>query len=355
VALVGEIPRRFPAFHAPRFDWDDTRNLLGGALALALLGSLESVAIAKSIASRTGERVRANQEFFAQGLTNAVTGLFQCIPGSVSFTRSALDVAAGARTRFAACFNACFVAVILLAFGPFARHVPLASLAAVLVVIGFGLVEWRVLPRLIRTSRGDAVVCATTFLATLLAPLEYAIFIGIFLNLALYLRRASHLHVAEMVPAPGASGQFVERPLHDRAGERQVVFLQLEGELFFGVADELQDRLTGLSHSGVRIVILRLKRTHSIDATVLHVLETFARAMRDRGRYVLLCGVRPELMRQLGTYGLTDTLGPENIFEAGPGVFTSAKRALERARRLVDRSIDASGIDVEEEEITYQI
>lgn len=345
--LVGDLPRALPGFSVPRFSWGEAEALLAGALALALLGMLESVAIAKGIAALTGDRINANQEFFAQGFANAASSFFQCIPGSGSFTRSALDHAAGAATRFAAVFNAMFVAILFLLAGGVAKFIPLASLGAVLIVIGWGLIDFRYIPRMFRASRSDAVVCGITFGAAMVLPLEFAIFIGIFLNIALYLRTASRLHVTELVHHPGRP--FLERPILDkRTGERQVVFLQLEGDLFFGVADELQDRLNALVGSGIRVVILRLKRTHSIDATVLGVLERFTADLRARQGYVVLCGVRPELMSVLRTYGLIEQIGQENVFPAGTGIFTSAKLALERARALVGRSIDTSGIDTDE-------
>ena len=129
-----------------------------------------------------------------------------------------------------------------------------------------------------------------TILATLLAPLQYAIFIGVFINLALYIRQTSQLHMAEMVPLEG--GKFIEKPLKLRSGEQSVTLVQMEGELFFGVADELQDRLTDIQLSSVRVAIFRLKRTHSIDSTVMNVLERFIRDMHEHDRHVLLCGVR---------------------------------------------------------------
>ena len=191
--------------------------------------------------------------------------------------------------------------------------------------------DWRYFRRVARTSRGDFAVLIGTFLATLLVPLAYAVFVGIALNLALYLRKASHLHMHEMVDTP--AGPFIERPVSDRHGSRRVMFLQLEGDLFFGLADELGDRLSALGRSGVRVVVLRLKRTHSIDSTVLSVLEDFVKQMRDRDAYVLLCGVRPELKERLDAFGITALIGDEHTFEVGYGVFSSAKRALQRARR----------------------
>jgi SulP family sulfate permease len=353
--IIGELPRGLPEFNPPELSWSRIETLLGGALALAMLGMLESVAIAKTIATHTGERIVPNQEFFAQGITNFVSSFFQCIPGSGSFTRSALDHAAGAETRFAAVYNGMFVGLIYLLFAGQAKYIPLTALAAVLLVIAYGLVDWGYIPRMLRSSRSDAVVCLITFLATLFVPLEYAIFIGIFLNIALYLRVASRLHMAEMVQTPG-SGMFFERPIHDRSGHKQVMFLQVEGDLFFGVADELHDQLNQLQRGGVQIVILRLKRTHSLDATVLHVLEQFTRDMKSRGGHVILCGVRPQLMTTLRSYGLIHVIGKENVFEASMGVFTSAKRALQRAKELVGQSIDATGIDVDEPEAwAYEI
>lgn len=354
VPLIPKLPWGFPHFQVPALNWNNAEALFGGALALALIGMLESVSIAKSLAAHTGEKISANQEFFAQGLKNFLSSFYQCIPGSGSFTRSALDYAAGAETRFAAVFNACFVAVIFWFLADAAYYIPLSALAAVLFVIGFGLIDWRYILRIVRSSRSDAIVCIITFLATLVVPLEYAIFIGIFLNIGLYLRIASRLHLQEMVQSPG--GPFFERPLSDRRGEQQVLFIQAEGDLFFGVADELQDQLTHILRSPVRVVIFRLKRTHSIDATVLAVIEQFVTDLHARGGYLLLCGVKPELMTVIQNYGLMAKIGKENVFETGFGVFTSAKRAMERAKKLIGSSIDATGIDIEEPEaFSYQI
>ncbi len=356
--LIKEIPRGLPHFEVAWAGWDWAEKLFGGALALAVIGMLESVAIAKSIAARTGEEINPNQEFFAQGFKNLVTSFFQCIPGSGSFTRSALDYAAGAETRFGAVFNAIFVGIIFLIGAPLAQLIPTAALAGLLFVIAVGLIEWSYIPRVLKASRPDALVCGITFAATLFVPLEYAIFTGIFLNIALYLRQASRLHVMEMVPGKSGSA-FQERELTDRSGGTQVIFLQVEGDLFFGVADELRDRLAHLSRegSGVKVVVFRLRRTHSIDSTALYVLEQFTRDMQARRGHVILCGVRPDLTPVIRNFGLLKLIGQENFFETGLGVFASAQEALQRARQLAGVSIDLAGISekLEEESFTYEI
>ncbi len=353
---VRAITAKLPPLHVPQVSVSDVRELLGGALALATLGILESVAIGKTLASKAGERINPNQEFFAQGLTNAVSSFFSCIPGSGSFSRSALDYDAGAQSRFAAVFNAAFVGAIFFLLAEQAQYIPLSALAGVLFVIAWGLIDWRYMMRIARSSQSDAAVCLTTFIATLVAPLEYAIFIGILLNIGLFLRKASRLHLNRMVHKEG--GPFVEMPIHDRVGHEQVLFLQLEGDLFFAVADELQDRLQVILDSPVTVVIFRLKRTHMIDTTVLDVLEDFVEDMKRRNRHVILCGVKTELMRILQRYGLVGLIGRDNVFPAGDNVFSSAKAALNRARELVARSIDLKPIQDElqkEEAITYEI
>jgi len=346
--LIAELPWGLPAPQLPEFSWMRVEALLSGALALALLGLMEAYSIGKSIAGKTGDRISANQELLSQGFTNFTSSFFQCIPGSGSFSRSALNYYAGAKTLYAGVFNSLFVAMIFLLFSPLARYIPMASLAAILFVIAYGLVDWRAFRRMLRTSRADAIVCAATFLSTLFIPLEYAVFVGITLNIALYMRRASQLHMNEMVQARG--GPLQERPVNDRSGESSVVFLSLEGDLFFGVADELHTQLTKVAGSGVRVIILRLKRTHMVDATVLEVLNQFAGNMRERDRYLLLCGVRPELHEKFRAYGLSQTIGEENIFETQFGVFSSAKSALRRARDLVGQSIDADELLAETRE-----
>lgn len=338
LTLVGAIPQQLPSPMLPNLTLARVETLLAGAIALSLLGLLEAYSIAKTLAARTGTTINATHELFSQGVTNAATSFFSCIPGSGSFSRSALNYYAGAKTCFSGIFNGLFVAIIFLVAAPWAKLIPMSALAAILFVIAVQLIDWRAFVRMARASRPDAIVCAITFSSTLLLPLAYAIYVGIFLNLALYLRRTSQIHMAEMVQAP--SGPFIERPIETRRGDRKVMFISIEGDLFFGLADQLESRLHAIADSGVRVVIIRLKRTLSVDATILSVFERFCLEMQSHGGHVILCGLKPELLETVRAYGLAKVIGEDNLFETGFGVFTSAKRALTRARQLVGESID---------------
>jgi len=354
--LVSPLPEGLPGFHVPWEGLVHWNALISGALALALLGLLEAYSIGSVVASKSGGRVNANQELLSQGLTNFATSFIQCIPGSGSFSRTALNYEAGARTAWAGVLNGVFILIVLLLLADFAKYVPMSCLAGILFVIAFGLIDVRYFKRVLRTSRGDAAVCFCTFAATLLLPLAYAVFAGIVLNIALYLRRSSHLQMNEMVRTP--EGPFVERPLKDKRGEQEVVFLQMEGDLFFATAQEMQDRLSALSASGVRVVIMRLRRTHSIDTTVMGVLEQFAQNLSNKGGHLILCGVRSDLMEQISSFGLADTVGRDKVFETRYGVFSSARAALDKARHLLGESIDTEGIEDDRDEPegwSYQI
>jgi SulP family sulfate permease len=334
--VVGALPRGLPAPALPDFNWATIEMLAGGALALSLLGLMEAYSIGKTLAARTGHRVSANRELMSQGITNAATSFLSCIPGSGSFSRSALNQYAGGKTLLSNFFNSAFVLVIFLLFADAAAYIPMAAIAAILFVIAYGLIDWRYFRRLMGSNNADAAVCLGTFLSTLLAPLAYAVFIGIALNFALYLRRAKQVHITEMVETggPGTTGRFTERPVRHAAPDRQVMFLQLEGNLFFATADELQDHFIDLLAGDAEVIVLRLKRTHLVDATVMTTMIRFAQQLREQGRHLLLCGVRPRMAERFEQFGLTDVIGQDHIFVSDTGVFSSAKAALAKARQI---------------------
>ena len=358
VAVIGPIPGELPSFKLPPIDFHTVELLLTGAVALAIMGLMEAYSIGKTLAARTGQRIGANRELLSQGLTNCISSFFQCIPGSGSFSRSALNYYAGAQTLYAGVFNAGFVLLIYVFLSPQARFIPLSALAAVLFVIAYSIIDWRYFRRIWRSSREDGITCLITFIATLIVPLQYAIHVGVLLNISIYLRRAGRLHITELTRMSG--GVFQERPMVTSADNSEPIrVLQLEGDLFFGIADELYDRLMEVVKSPVQVVILRLKRTHALDASVLGVLETVVKRMRERNQHLVLCGVREELLEEFSAYGLTQLIGPANIFETSRGVFASAKRAMSRASELVGQRVDVNEyVDPEDdagETWSYQI
>jgi len=346
LSMVPALPEGLPEF---RWPWESLslqqlEALLAGALALSLLGMMETYAIVKELSQKQLQqplgmtthqpRVSANQELFGQGATHLLTSFIGCIPGSGSFARSALNAFAGAQTFIASMVNALVVLITVLLFGKQTQLIPMPAIAAILFVAAYGLIDWRYFLKVYKSNRSDAMTCMATFAATLLAPLAYAVFIGITLNIALYLRRARQIYITELVEDElddDGIPHFHERPLGGHKSNRAVLILQIEGNLFFASAEELQERFDSVLRSESRAVILRMKRTHMVDATIMDEISQFARTMRGNGRTVVLCGIRSRMLERMAAYGLCQTVGKENIFAADDKPFESVRLAIKRA------------------------
>lgn len=333
VALIGQIPRTLPPVSAPQFDWQSVRSFGGGAVALALLGMVQSVAIGKALAAKTGRRFGVNRELCAQGLANVAAAWTSGIPVAGSFVRSVLNSRAGARTRLAGAFSGLFVAATMLVLAGWARYVPLAALAGIIVCAAMDLIDLPEIRRLLGATRTDAAVLVITAAATLSVKLEYAIYLGVVLSAVLVLRQASSLHMVEMVWVGG--GRFREQPVDQQTGSFPAVLLQIEGTLFFGVADELEARLRQIGSRGAKVIILRMKRAHDLDVTVADRLKQLADEFRSRGVALLLCGLRPEMRDLFDRTGLEEAIGSENLFVTDRDIFGSVQRAAARARQIV--------------------
>ena len=230
-------------------------------LAIACLGLLEALAIAKSIANRTREPLDYNRQCLAEGLANLGGGFFQCLPGSGSLTRSAINFQAGAVSRWSGVFAAAAVAVVVVLFGPLARFIPKPALAGILLVTAAGLIDWQRLRYALLASRYDAGLVIVTALAAVFVSVEFSILIGVALSIVMFVPRAARLTASELTV--GADRFLRDRQPDDPRCNRMVI-LDLEGELFFGAAPELDRYFAELKQkiqAGPRIIVLRVKRT----------------------------------------------------------------------------------------------
>lgn len=316
-----------------RLDW--VYSLSGGALTIAVLGLLEAVAVAKSIAARTRQRLDFNRECLAQGLANFVGAFFQCMPGSGSLTRSNLNYQAGAVSRWAGVMAALVVAAALLVLAPLARHVPKPALAALLIVTGYRLIDKSRLFYCLRATRYDAVIALSTALAAMFISIDLSILIGVCLSFLLFVPRAARLQVAEMVVGP--ERVIRERQPNDPECGNLAIFA-LEGELFFGAAPllaEFLDMLRQRVKQGARVLILRLKRTRNPDMVCLEMLQQFLEEMQDRKVPVLLCGIRPDFQQALYNLRFHHWLPQDCVFREDATMGSSTLMAVRRAYELL--------------------
>ena len=337
ISVVGSVPRNLPMPHIPRIQFWWVKELSGSALAIAFLGLLEALAIAKSIANTTRQSLDYNRQCLAEGLANVTGGFFQCLPGSGSLTRSAINFQAGAVSRMSGIFAAGTVALVLVALAPFARYIPKAALAGLLLVTAVRLVDWKRLSYALRASRYDAALVFVTAFSAIFISVEFSILIGVALSILLFVPRAALLRCTELVVS--RDRVIRERLPEDRPCTAMILY-DLEGELFFGAAPELDrcfDHLKRRTEAeDIRFVVLRLKRTRNPDMVSLERFEHFLHDMEARGVTVVLCGVRPAFAKAMANLHFHDWLPSDRVFPEEAEKFSSTLRAIRHVYELLE-------------------
>jgi SulP family sulfate permease len=334
VSLAAKVPQSLPSFHIPVLQGNTGTlgQLAQGALAIAFIGIIEALSIAKAIAHQTQQSIDYNRQILAEGLANLVGGFFQSVPGSGSLSRSAINFQAGAATRFSGIVSAATVAVALLLFAPLVHYVPQAALAGLLLVTAVRLVDYRRLISTVRASRYDAGLVVVTAVTGVAIDLDKAVLLGVALSILLFVPRAAKLRATELIITP-------ERVVRDRLPadpvDPAIVIYDLEGELFFGAAPELDRYLDTLrdriSSGDVTFVVLRLKRVRHPDAVCIERLAEFLREGKDLGVRILLAGVRPDTLTILRNVGFERWFPTEQIFPEEDKEYSATLRAVRYA------------------------
>ncbi len=329
----------------PDFNYGDISSLMGVAFAIAFLCSLENTVMSKSLASRSGERTDVNQDMFSVGVSNVATALFAAMPASGSLTRSALNYESQAKTRFSSIFCGllCIAGFYAMVKLPIVENIPKASLAALVVGIAISLINWKNIRICLRSTSDDALVIITTFMATLLTRLDYAIFIGVALSITLFLRKASKPHLVEYEINDQGSLQEVESK--EKRQLPSISIVHVEGDLFFGAADLFLTQIQRtIADDNLKCIILRLKNARHLDATSVLALDELIKDTRKQGVHVLISGATREVYEVLKKSGVLDTLqqgcvrsqGQTNLFmyfRNNPNI--STRDALIRAQELI--------------------
>jgi SulP family sulfate permease len=334
IAVAGSVPAGLPLPHLPAIRLAWIGQLAPDALAIACLGLLEALAIAKSIANQTRQTLDFNRQCLAEGLANLTGSVFRCLPGSGSLSRSAINFQAGGVTRLSGILSAIAVALAVLALAPLARYVPKPALASLLLLTAARLIDPARLLYTIRASRQDAGVLVVTVLAALALGLDAAILAGVGVSVLLFVPRAARLKVVELVVDP--DGVVRERRPADPPPGGLLLY-DLEGELFFGAAPDL-DRcfatiMRQAENAHRRLVVLRVKRVRNPDVVSLERLEHFLRTSARRGLVVFLAGVRPDLLTAFERLGFADWLPGDRVFAQGQDEDSATLAAIRAARR----------------------
>ncbi len=242
IAVVGYVPASLPPISSPDFSLTTLKQLAPAALAVTLFALTEAVSIARSLAARSGDSIDGNQEFVGQGLSNIIGSFFSSYVATGSFNRSGLNFESGASTPIAAVLSGAVLMLIVLVVAPLLAYLPYAAMAAVLFLVAWGIIDIKAFRQILRASRSDSMVLGATFGSTLLFELDFAILLGVFLSLVLYLHRSSQPHVRVRVPDPRlAKRQFTTDPSLPECP--QFKFVRVDGALFFGAVAYVAERL----------------------------------------------------------------------------------------------------------------
>jgi SulP family sulfate permease len=345
---AGEVAGQMPLFVGFPTNENGLRlvpALASVALAAAILGMLEAISITKSIAARSGQKVNPNQELIAMGAGNIASTAFGAMPGSSSFIRSVVCYEAGGRTQLAPIFSSGFVLIILGLTAAVVNYIPVAVLAALLILISLKLINLEQIRITRRSTQSDAVVFWVTLSAALFLQLDTAVYVGIGISLALFLRKASAPSLVEY--AFDGTGQLSELEDKKQRGNPAISIVHVEGELFFGAADLFQEQVRYLADDDqIRVVILRMKNARHLDATSVMSLLQLHEYLRKSKRYLLISGINPDVERVLRASGAYDRIGGENVFPAEANLTMSTRRALLRASHLLQQDGSTAKADV---------
>jgi SulP family sulfate permease len=317
--MVGSIPSAWPAFHLPQVSFDDLRGLFGLALAMTVVCLGQTVAIAKAVAARSGQRIDANREFIGQGLSNLVGGLFSSYVSSGSMNRSMPNLEAGARTPMAAVFSAALLVALVAVSAPVLAFIPMAGIAGLLLLVAqslFDLPRWRRLWRIGRTEFG---IAAATFVATLTIRLELAILVGTVASLVSYLYRTSRPAMRTMgFDSTAADRRFVVvEPGRRTLPEcRRIKLLRMEGAVYFGATQHVADHLHELRQApdAPKHLLVMTKSMNFIDLAGAELWKAELEARRAMGGDLYFHRPRPQVLEMWARTGFIDALGADHLF-----------------------------------------
>lgn len=315
--VVGTIPEGLPSFAVPVFSYEAFSGLLVGTVVIALVGFMEAISIAKAMAARTKDRIDPNQELIGQGLGNIAGSFFQSYPASGSFSRSAVNLNAGARTGFSSFVTAAVVMITLLFLTPLLYHLPKATLAAVVIMAVFGLINFKAVKQAYKISKHDGIASFITFAATIgFAPhLDKGIMIGAGLSIVLYLYRTMRPRVAIL-------GRYKDGTLRDievnkgLPTDENIIALRFDGSLYFANVSYFEDAILQAvaDHPNAKYLLIVGDGINQLDASGEEVLHHIVERMHQNQMTVIFSGLKRQVLLVMHKSGLFEYIGGQNIF-----------------------------------------
>ena len=328
----GEIPNNIALPEIPSITFGVIKELIEPAIAIALLGAIESLLSAVVADGMIGGRHRSNMELIAQGVGNIFSGLFGGIPATGAIARTATNVKNGGRTPIAGIVHAIFLLLIMLLFAPIAKLIPLSCLAGILVVVAYHMSEWQHFKNLLKSNRMDIIVLLTTFFLTVFFDLILAIEVGMILSSFIFMKRMSEattINNAENLF--GALEQQGEKIFEEELPyiPQNTMLYEINGPLFFGASQKFQEFLTDLKQQP-KVLIIRMRHVPFIDATAINRLKEFHQKLKLSGTIIIISGANRHVKEDLFKSDLYSLIGKYNILE-------NISEAISRAEKILNK------------------
>ena len=314
--VVGAIPAGLPQFDMPKFSWDMMISLFSGALVISLVGFMEAISIAKAMAAKTRQRIDPNQELIGQGFANIAGSFSQSFPVSGSFSRSAVNLNAGAKTGMSSVFAGVIVLLTLLFLTPLLYHLPQAVLAAVIMLAVVGLINFRAIGHAWHIHKHDGIAALVTFIATLaFAPhLDNGIMVGAGLAILLYLYRTMTPRVA--ILGRYRDGTLRDAKVHHLPVSENIIAMRYDGSLYFANVSYFEDAILEAiaNNPRARHLLIVSNGINQLDASGDEVIHHVVERLRANGIRVVFSGLKKQVLDVMRHSGLLDYIGEANIF-----------------------------------------
>ncbi|RLD25294.1 MAG: sodium-independent anion transporter [Bacteroidetes bacterium] len=315
VLLVGKLPAELPSFLMPELTGENIIKLTPNAIAVALLGLIEAVAIARSIATKSHQNLNGNQEFIGQGLSNIIGSMFMSYAGSGSFTRSGINYQAGAKTPMSAIFAAVSLGLILLLVAPLTAYLPIAAMGGIILMVAYNLIDFHHIIQINKSSKQELIVLIVTFLATLFLHLEFAIYFGVILSLIFYLMRTSKPSIVPVGPiVKNNVRQFRNIELNALDQCPQLKIIRVDGALFFGATEHVSKTLDDISEQGFKHILIIANGINIIDISGAEMLVNYSNKLKSDGGSLYLCALNKTVRDFMEQGGYNQSFNLNNIF-----------------------------------------
>lgn len=319
IKTVGAMPAYFPPLSTPDFSLNSLKELAPEAFAIALLGLIEASSIGRSIATKSNQRIDANQEFVGQGASNIVGSFLSSYASSGSFTRSGVNFEAGARTPLSAILAALFLMVIVLLVAPLIAYLPLAAMAGIILLVAYNLVDFKNIRKTFKYSKSESVIFTATFLATLLFELEFAIYLGVLLSLMLFIAKTStpDVHTLAFASPPGEGDRRLQSirkaPLVQCP---QLKIIRIDMSIYFGSINHIQKQLSRIvDNQRIYHILIVASGVNFIDLAGIEALLNENKRLKAQNGSLYFVAVKSTAFEFMEKVNFVNEIGRENFFD----------------------------------------